>query len=66
MSETMCLANIDRAGRRRRFAVGIVVLLATIVATFALERGRLTAWSLFALLPLAYGWLCVVQAAQST
>lgn len=62
----MCLANINAAGRRRRMAVGIVVLAATLAGTFALQRGQATAWSLLAIAPAGFGWLCVVQAMENT
>ncbi len=63
---TMCLTNITAKGRRRRFALGGVVISATFVATSVLPKGPVTAWSLVALVPLGFGWLCVVQAAENT
>lgn len=63
---TLCIANITAKGRRRRFVLGVVVLAATLAAAFVLQKGHVTAWSLFALAPLGFGWLCVVQAAENT
>jgi hypothetical protein len=63
---TVCVANINRAGKRRRMTLGVVVLVATVVAAFWLQKGYVTAWSLLAIAPLGFGWLCVVQAAENT
>lgn len=63
---TMCLTNITAKGRRRRFVLGGVVLAATFAASFVLQKGDVTPWSLLALAPLGFGWLCVVQAAENT
>jgi hypothetical protein len=64
---SVCVANITRAGRTRRAVLGVVVLGATAAAYFMFVRGRpLEPWAILAVAPIAFGWLCVTQAAANT
>ena len=64
---SVCVANITRSGRVRRAVLGAVVLGATAAAYFAFLRGRpLEPWAMLAIAPIAFGWLCVMQAAANT
>lgn len=59
-----CTTNITPAGRRRRMVMGVVVLAAT-VGGVVWFQGALVV-TLAALVPLAFGWLCVLQAKENT
>ena len=63
---SVCVANITKKGRTRRAVMGVVVLGATAAAWFAFLRGNLTPWTLLAVAPVGFGWLCVMQAAANT
>lgn len=66
MTETYCLTNITRAGKRRRLGMGIVVLLVTAAAAFVAGQYGLAAWRPAGTIPAAFGWLCLVQALDDT
>lgn len=63
-----CVANITPAGRRRRMVLGAVVLGASVIGWFVtVAAGEYaTKWNLLALLPSAFGWLCLIQALENT
>jgi hypothetical protein len=65
---SVCIANITRAGRVRRAVMGVVVLGATVAACLVLPRWVAAPWPwpLVAFPPIAFGWLCVMQAAANT
>lgn len=63
---TLCIANINAAGKRRRLAMGIVVLAATIALHFVFRNGQLTPWSGAAVAAVAFAMLCIVQALENT
>lgn len=67
MSEPeVCLANINAAGRRRRLVLGVVVLAATTAGAYVVLRDHGVLWGLVGIPPLAFGWLCVIQALENT
>lgn len=66
MTETMCLANINRAGKRRRAALGTVVLAAAATAHLVHPPEALSAQSALETGLAFFGWLCVTQAAADT
>jgi hypothetical protein len=61
-----CIANINAAGRRRRFALGSVVLLVWVVSSIYFLRERDWPGFLIGLLPLFFAWLCLMQATDRT
>ena len=65
---SVCVANITKKGRIRRAVMGAVVLGATAAAWFAFLRNHWGApLSIVALFPpVAFGWLCIQQAAANT
>jgi hypothetical protein len=63
---SVCVANVTRSGRVRRAVMGSLVLAGTGAALLALSHGVLTNWALLAVPPVAFGWLCVVQALENT
>ena len=63
---TVCPANIDTAGRKRRTVTGVVVLGTTLAVHFALVRGNDRLWTLAEFPTLLFGWLCLVQALDRT
>jgi len=63
---TVCVTNINRAGKRRRMAMGVLVLAGTVVLHFVLRTGELTPWSGAAVVAAAFAMLCIVQALENT
>ena len=63
---SVCVVNITRAGRIRRALMGVVVLGATAAAWRVLMGGRMSLETVALFPPVAFGWLCVMQAASNT
>jgi len=61
-----CIANINAAGRRRRLALGVVVLAASVGANLPLAGLWGGLGRLLELPPVFFGWLCVLQALENT
>jgi hypothetical protein len=62
----VCVANITRRGRIRRAVTGVVALGAAAAAWFVLLHGATSAEALLLIPPVAFGWLCILQAAANT
>lgn len=61
----LCIANINAAGRRRRMAMGVVVLVGAVAASRFLHGAFLPVY-LVGPLPIFFGWLCLMQATDRT
>ena len=64
----VCVANITAAGRRRRLVLGAAVLGASVLGWFGMIVAGLygSLLNLLLLAPIAFGWLCVIQAVENT
>jgi hypothetical protein len=63
---SVCVTNITTAGRIRRAALGVVVLGATAAAWVVLLGRAVTPEALMLFPPVAFGWLCIMQAVANT
>ena len=66
MTEAVCVANINRAGKRRRMTLGVVVLVATVALHFVFRNGSFTPSSGTTVVLAGFGLLCIVQALENT
>ena len=63
---TVCLTNLNAAGKRRRFLIGAVALAATLASHF-LWRPDAGSWrAIVGAAVLFYGWLCMSQSLANT